>query len=209
MLDPRAQHLLKTLVERYIADGEPVGSRALSKYSSLELSPGHGAQRDGRPGGDGLHREPAHVGRPRPDAQGLPLLRRQPDRRAGARAGRDPSARGRADRRAADRARVRGREPAVPAHAFRRRRRDAEAPRRLVPASRVPAAVRAPRAADHRDAGRRRAEPDPAHRARVHAGRARSKRRTSSTSISPAARSRRCARASRPSSSSCARTSRR
>ena len=39
MLDPRAQHLLKTLVERYIADGEPVGSRALSKYSSLELSP--------------------------------------------------------------------------------------------------------------------------------------------------------------------------
>jgi heat-inducible transcriptional repressor len=39
MLDPRAQHLLKTLVERYIAEGEPVGSRALSKYSSLELSP--------------------------------------------------------------------------------------------------------------------------------------------------------------------------
>jgi len=39
MLDPRAQHLLKTLVERYIADGEPVGSRALSKFSSLELSP--------------------------------------------------------------------------------------------------------------------------------------------------------------------------
>lgn len=39
MLDSRAQHLLKTLVERYIAGGEPVGSRALSKYSSLELSP--------------------------------------------------------------------------------------------------------------------------------------------------------------------------
>ena len=38
MLDPRAQHLLKTLVERYIDEGEPVGSRALSKYSGLELS---------------------------------------------------------------------------------------------------------------------------------------------------------------------------
>jgi heat-inducible transcriptional repressor len=30
--------LLKTLVERYIADGQPVGSRALSKYSGLDLS---------------------------------------------------------------------------------------------------------------------------------------------------------------------------
>jgi heat-inducible transcriptional repressor len=39
MLDARAQRLLKTLVERYIADGEPVGSRALSKYSGLDLSP--------------------------------------------------------------------------------------------------------------------------------------------------------------------------
>jgi len=39
MLSERAQTLLKTLVERYIADGQPVGSRALSKYSGLELSP--------------------------------------------------------------------------------------------------------------------------------------------------------------------------
>ncbi len=39
MLDHRAQILLKTLIERYIADGEPVGSRALSRYSGLELSP--------------------------------------------------------------------------------------------------------------------------------------------------------------------------
>lgn len=38
-LDQRAQILLKTLVERYIADGQPVGSRALSKSSGLELSP--------------------------------------------------------------------------------------------------------------------------------------------------------------------------
>jgi heat-inducible transcriptional repressor len=38
-LDHRARILLKTLVERYIADGQPVGSRALSRYSGLELSP--------------------------------------------------------------------------------------------------------------------------------------------------------------------------
>lgn len=38
-LEPRAQTLLKALVERYIADGQPVGSRALSKISGLELSP--------------------------------------------------------------------------------------------------------------------------------------------------------------------------
>jgi heat-inducible transcriptional repressor len=39
LLSERAQILLKTLVERYIADGQPVGSRALSKYSGLDLSP--------------------------------------------------------------------------------------------------------------------------------------------------------------------------
>jgi heat-inducible transcriptional repressor len=39
MLDHRARTLLKTLVERYIVDGQPVGSRALSKYSGLDLSP--------------------------------------------------------------------------------------------------------------------------------------------------------------------------
>ncbi|MGI4848801.1 MAG: heat-inducible transcriptional repressor HrcA [Janthinobacterium lividum] len=38
-LDKRAQTLLKALVERYIADGQPVGSRALAKLSGLELSP--------------------------------------------------------------------------------------------------------------------------------------------------------------------------
>ncbi len=39
MLSERAQILLKTLVERYIVEGEPVGSRSLSKYSGLDLSP--------------------------------------------------------------------------------------------------------------------------------------------------------------------------
>jgi heat-inducible transcriptional repressor len=38
MLDDRAKFLLKALVERYIADGQPVGSRTLSRASGLELS---------------------------------------------------------------------------------------------------------------------------------------------------------------------------
>jgi heat-inducible transcriptional repressor len=38
MLDERSRTLLKTLVERYIAEGQPVGSRALSQYSGLDLS---------------------------------------------------------------------------------------------------------------------------------------------------------------------------
>jgi len=38
-LDHRARLLLKTLIERYISDGQPVGSRALSRQSGLELSP--------------------------------------------------------------------------------------------------------------------------------------------------------------------------
>ena len=38
-MDERALSLLKTLVERYIADGQPVGSRTLSRASGLELSP--------------------------------------------------------------------------------------------------------------------------------------------------------------------------
>src|SRR3982750_2599189 len=39
MLDDRAKLLLKALVERYIAEGQPVGSRTLSRASGLELSP--------------------------------------------------------------------------------------------------------------------------------------------------------------------------
>ena len=39
MLDERARTLLKTLVERYIADGTPVGSRTLARTSGLDLSP--------------------------------------------------------------------------------------------------------------------------------------------------------------------------
>lgn len=39
MLDDRSRTLLKVLVEHYIASGQPVGSRSLSRYSGLDLSP--------------------------------------------------------------------------------------------------------------------------------------------------------------------------
>ena len=38
-LNERSLQLLKTLVERYISDGQPVGSRSLAKNSQLQLSP--------------------------------------------------------------------------------------------------------------------------------------------------------------------------
>lgn len=39
MLDDRSKLLLKSLVERYIADGQPIGSRTLSRASGIDLSP--------------------------------------------------------------------------------------------------------------------------------------------------------------------------
>jgi heat-inducible transcriptional repressor len=38
-LNGRAQQLLKTLIECYIQDGQPVGSRTLARHSELDLSP--------------------------------------------------------------------------------------------------------------------------------------------------------------------------
>jgi heat-inducible transcriptional repressor len=39
LIDDRAQHLLRVLVQRYIREGQPVGSRTLSRDSGLDLSP--------------------------------------------------------------------------------------------------------------------------------------------------------------------------
>ena len=39
MLTDRARILLKTLIERHILEGEPVGSRTLAKHAGLDLSP--------------------------------------------------------------------------------------------------------------------------------------------------------------------------
>ena len=38
-LGERAQYLFRCLVERYIASGQPVGSRTLARDARLELSP--------------------------------------------------------------------------------------------------------------------------------------------------------------------------
>jgi len=38
-INERAQHLLKTLIESYIREGQPVGSRKLARESRLQLSP--------------------------------------------------------------------------------------------------------------------------------------------------------------------------
>ena len=37
-LDSRARHLLRTLIARYIRDGEPVGSQTLARHAGLDLS---------------------------------------------------------------------------------------------------------------------------------------------------------------------------
>ncbi|MDG2302502.1 MAG: heat-inducible transcriptional repressor HrcA, partial [Gammaproteobacteria bacterium] len=37
-LNERSHHLFKVLVERYIADGQPVGSRTLARDAQLDIS---------------------------------------------------------------------------------------------------------------------------------------------------------------------------
>ncbi|MCG7947937.1 MAG: heat-inducible transcriptional repressor HrcA, partial [Candidatus Thiodiazotropha taylori] len=39
VVSERAQHFLKALIERYIKEGQPVGSRTLAKDTGLDLSP--------------------------------------------------------------------------------------------------------------------------------------------------------------------------
>ena len=38
LLDPRARLLLRTLISRYIRDGEPVGSQTLARHAGLDVS---------------------------------------------------------------------------------------------------------------------------------------------------------------------------
>jgi len=38
-LDPRARHLLRSLIGRYIREGEPVGSQTLARHAGLDVSP--------------------------------------------------------------------------------------------------------------------------------------------------------------------------
>ena len=164
MLEARAQHLLKTLIERYVSDGQPVGSRALSRHSGLELSPATVRNVMADLEEMGFIASPHTSAGRMPTAKGYrffvdSLMVTKPLERD-----RDRSPRRRARRRPAAAARQRRGGTAVAAHAVRGCRHDAQAPRRDVPPSRVPAPRRAARAADPRDRRRRRAEPHPAHR---------------------------------------------
>ena len=38
-LDARAQHLFRVLVQNYIEDGQPLGSRTLTRMADLDISP--------------------------------------------------------------------------------------------------------------------------------------------------------------------------
>ena len=164
MLDPRAQHLLKTLVERYVAEGQPVGSRVLSRHSGLDLSP-------------------ATIRNVMADLEEMGLIA-SPHTSAG----RVPTPRGYRFfvdslmvvkpleddeiHRLEGELSVDRPQQLVNAAAsllsqltqFAGVVDDAEAARSGVPPSRIPATVRTARAADHRHARRRRAEPHPAHR---------------------------------------------
>ena len=39
ILDARAQHLFRVLVQNYIKDGQPLGSRTLTQLADLDISP--------------------------------------------------------------------------------------------------------------------------------------------------------------------------
>ena len=86
MLEPRAQHLLKTLIERYVSDGQPVGSRALSRHSGLELSAATVRNVMADLEEMGFIASPHTSAGRVPTREGLSLLRRQPDGDEAARA---------------------------------------------------------------------------------------------------------------------------
>ena len=68
-LDPRARQLLRTLIARYIRDGEPVGSQTLARHAGPGRERGDHPQHPGRPGGRRPAQRAAHLGRARADAR--------------------------------------------------------------------------------------------------------------------------------------------
>ena len=75
MLDDRAKMLLKALVERYIAEGQPIGSRTLSRASGLDLSPATIRNVMADLEELGLIASPHTSGRPYPNGSRLSLVR--------------------------------------------------------------------------------------------------------------------------------------
>ena len=162
MLDDRAKLLLKALVERYIAEGQPVGSRTLSRASGLELSPATIRNVMSDLEDLGLIASPHTSAGRIPTARGYRLfvdtmLTAQREQIARAQPGAGPAAESHRQRGA----------PAVQPVAVRRRG-DGAAPHVGVPPHRIPAPVGAPLPGHHRLARRRRAEPRGLHRGRLH-----------------------------------------
>jgi len=85
----RAQILLKMLVERYITDGKPVGSRALAKFSGTRPEPGASANIMQTSKNWDSSPALAHFRGPHTDAARLPLLRRHAAQSQAARPGGD------------------------------------------------------------------------------------------------------------------------
>ena len=169
MLDPRAQTLLKTLIERYIAEGQPVGSRTLSRYSGLELSPAtiRNVMSDLRSSGSSRVRIRRRVAFPRRAATGVFV-----DTMLTVEAPEDEAM------TTAVKTRLQGEEPqkivaaaaSVLSSLSSFAGRDPHAaPQPHVQADRVHAPVRQAHPAHHRDAGRRRPEPHHGDAARLFA----------------------------------------
>ncbi len=76
VLDERAQTLLRILVDKYIREGQPVGSRTLSRDSGLDLSPATIRNIMSELEELGFVELAAHVRGAHSDDQRLPLLRR-------------------------------------------------------------------------------------------------------------------------------------
>ena len=153
MLDKRAQILLKTLIERYIAEGQPVGSRTLFAPFRARPFAGDDPQRDVGPGGAWAS-SPART--PPPAA----CRRRSATASSSTRcwsmkplqSGRAAPARGRAASGQPAARHPRRLAAAVAAHAVRRRGDDAAPARDHLPPDRVPAPLREAHPAHRRHA---------------------------------------------------------
>ena len=75
-LNHRARKILGAIVHEYLATGEAVGSRTVTRRYGIDSVAGDGAQRHERPRGGGPAQAAAHLGGARPDRSGAALLRR-------------------------------------------------------------------------------------------------------------------------------------
>ena len=195
----RAQQLLRTLVECYIRDGQPVGSRTLTRESGLSLSPATIRNVIADLEEHGFVSSPHTSAGRVPTDKGYRYFRRRAPALPAAGPGRDR----RSCKRHFDDARQRpegarrgGIAARVGPDAARRRRDGAARNPRLAVADRVRQPFRQPRADDPRRQWPRGTEPRRAARSPFLAGGVAARRRLTSTSCSPGRSSRACARAS-------------